>query len=88
MWSHVQRRLFFWGLTQFQIMALDYAIAGDSFTPASPRLWNATGVESFDIMPDGKRAVVIPVGEPKEATHAVFLLNFIDDLRRRFPRHG
>jgi hypothetical protein len=40
-------------------------------------------VDSFDLMPDGKRVVVIPAAEQKEATHATFLLNFMDDLRRR-----
>jgi len=84
-WSRAQRRLFFLGLHQFQIMAADYSVAGDAFTAASPRLWNPTRIEAFDVMPDGKRAVVIPAIERKQATHAVFLLNFIDDLRRRFP---
>ena len=87
-WSRVQRRLFFLGLTHFQIMAADYTIAGDSFAPASPRSWNATRIDAFDLMPDGKRAVVVPAIERKEATDAVFLLNFIDDLRRRFPSGG
>jgi hypothetical protein len=38
------------------------------------------------MMPDGKRAVIIPAAEQKEATHAVFLLNFFDELKRRVPR--
>jgi len=36
-------------------------------------------------MPDGKRIVAIPSAVQKEVTHAVFLLNFMDDLRRRVP---
>ena len=62
-----------------------YSIAGDSFSPARPSLWNETRVESFDVMPDGKRVVVIPAAEQKHSTHATFLLNFTDDLRRRVP---
>jgi hypothetical protein len=37
------------------------------------------------MMPDGKRAVVIPAAEQKESTHATLLLSFIDDLKRRAP---
>ena len=29
--------------------------------------------------------MVIPAAEQKIATHATFLLNFMDDLRRRLP---
>ena len=42
-------------------------------------------LQGFDLMPDGKRIVIIPAAEQKEPTHATFLLNFIDDLRRRLP---
>jgi hypothetical protein len=42
-------------------------------------------LEGFDLMPDGKRIVIIPAADQKETTHATFLLNFIDDLRRRLP---
>jgi hypothetical protein len=43
---------------------------------------------SFDITPDGKRAVVFP--RPAEtraegSLHATFLLNFFDEVRRRIP---
>ena len=66
-------------------MVTGYSVAGDSFSPARPRPWNDTRVESFDLMPDGKRVVMIPAADQKEATHATFLLNFMDDLRRRLP---
>jgi hypothetical protein len=42
-------------------------------------------VDSFDVMPDCKHVVLIPPAEQKEATHATFLLNFIDELLRRAP---
>ena len=66
-------------------MVAGYSVAGDSFSPARPRPWNETRVESFDLMPDGKRVVMVPAADQKEATHAIFLLNFMDDLRRRLP---
>ncbi len=45
--------------------------------------------EALDIAPDGKRFVVFPsfdVPHPEQLVdpHAVFLLNFFDDLKRRF----
>jgi hypothetical protein len=42
-------------------------------------------VKSFDLMPDSKRVIMVPAAEQKEATHAVFLLNFTDTLRQRMP---
>ena len=66
-------------------MVAAYSVAGDSFSPARPRVWNDTRVDAYDLMPDGKRVVMIPAAEQKEATHATFLLNFMDDLRRRLP---
>ena len=68
-------------------MVTHYSIAGGSFWPARPRQWNPmrATLQGFDLMPDGKRIVIIPAAEQKEPTHATFLLNFIDDLRRRLP---
>ncbi len=62
-----------------------YSTAGDSFSPGPARVWNETKVDSFDIMPDGKRIVAFPSGIQKEPNHAIFLLNYMDDLRRRLP---
>ncbi len=84
-WSRNGRELFYKGISDFRIMVTGYSVAGDSFSPARPRRWNDTRVESFDLMPDGKRVVVISAADQKEATHATFLLNFMDDLRRRLP---
>jgi hypothetical protein len=77
--------LFYQGISDFRVTVAGYSVAGDSFTPARPRPWNDTRVESFDLLPDGKRVVMIPAADQKEATHATFLLNFMDDLRRRLP---
>jgi hypothetical protein len=40
-------------------------------------------IERFDLLPDGKRAVAVPAADQKRSTHATFLVNFMDDLRRR-----
>jgi len=90
-WSRTGRELFYVDAADSRIMVAGYSVAGDSLSPASPRPWNDsatrsdTRVERFDLMPDGKRVVMIPAAEQKEATHATFLLNFMDDLRRRLP---
>jgi len=77
--------LFYQGVPETQIMVTPYSVAGDSFSPARPHPWNDTKVKSFDLMPDGKRVLMVPAAEQKEATHAVFLLNFTDTLRQRMP---
>ena len=84
-WSRAGRELFYKNIRDLRIMVAGYGIAGDSFSPARPRVWNEAKVESFDLMPDGKRVVMIPAADQKEPTHAMFLLNFMDDLRRRLP---
>jgi len=84
-WSRDGRQLFYQGVPETQIMVTPYSVAGDSFSPARPHPWNDTKVKSFDLMPDGKRVLMVPAAEQKEATHAVFLLNFTDTLRQRMP---
>jgi len=84
-WSRTSRQVFYHGAPDSQIKVADYVATGDSFSPARPHSWNDTRVERFDLMPDGKRAVMVPSYEQKEATHATFLFNFADDLRRRVP---
>ena len=81
-WSLKSQKLFYRSISGFGIMAAGYAVAGDSFSPAKPRVWNGMRVEGFDLMPDGKRAVVIPAAVQKEATHATFLLNFAPGRQR------
>jgi Tol biopolymer transport system component len=84
-WSRAARRLFYQAIPGYHIMAADYGVAGDSFSPSQPRVWNKTRVviQGFDLMPDGKRIVAIPMADQKEPTHAAFLLNFIDGFGRR-----
>lgn len=84
-WSRSAHELFYQSKPDGQLTVVEYSVAGDSFSPAPPRMWNNTRVESFDLMPDGKRVLAIPSAGQKETTHAVFLLNFMDDLRRRVP---
>lgn len=77
-----------------RIMAASYTTQGDLFSSGAPRVWSPVKIrgiglqQSFDISPDGKRAAMFPVEEaanPAGSLHATFLLNFIDEVRRRFP---
>jgi serine/threonine-protein kinase len=84
-WSLTSREFFYRSVADSRVMVVPYSVSGDSFSPATPRAWNETRVDSFDLMADGKHVVIIPAAGQKEPTHATFLLNFIDDLSRRVP---
>jgi len=93
-WSRNGRELFFLGPDQ-RIRVTDYTASGNSFSPGTPRVWSDKrvadlGVNSaYDLAPDGKRFAVIldaeQTGDSKPATSITVLVNFIDELRRRFP---
>ena len=72
-----------------QIMDASYTASGDAFSADKPRLWSSQVVMEYDIAPDGKSIAAIlepPAGAGGAApAEAVFLLNFLDELRRRVP---
>jgi serine/threonine-protein kinase len=73
-----------------QIMAVSYTVKGDTFVPERPRVWIAKlGGTMWDLARDGKRVLVLTPVEsaetPKPEHEVVFLLNFLDELRRRVP---
>ncbi|HEV1287201.1 MAG TPA: hypothetical protein VNU44_17915 [Bryobacteraceae bacterium] len=64
--------------------------------PGKPRLWTDKqiffpGTSNLALAPDGKRFAVFPMpeasGPDKGPVHVTFLLNFLDELRRRIPRN-
>jgi hypothetical protein len=69
----------------------DYKVQGDSFAASQPREWLQKPIPAnsgWDLGADGKRFVVVlnaEAGEQTPSTHAVFLFNFLDELRRRVP---
>lgn len=83
-WSPKTRELFYQAKPDSRLMVTRYSVAGDSFSAERPHVWSETLVESFDVMPDGRRIVAFPAIQ-KESTHAIFLLNYMADLRRRLP---
>jgi len=90
-WSRAGQELVFQAPDQ-RLMAVSYAIHGDSFSASKPRLWSDTlvtpafaGHFSWDLAPDGKRVATAlqPAVGP-----LTFLLNFFDELDRRTPASG
>jgi serine/threonine-protein kinase len=90
-WSNNGRELFYQSFDN-HIMAVEYAVKGDSFIPGKPRIWSdrkiySGGVTNWALAPDGKRfAVFLPpevAGAEPNPLHVTFLLNFFDELRRR-----
>jgi hypothetical protein len=76
---------------------VDYAVDGDSFVPAKPRVWSETqlfspGLMNLDLAPDGKRFAVLyapePSGSEKASVHVTVLLNFFDEVKRRISATG
>jgi Tol biopolymer transport system component len=92
-WSNNGRELFY-ETADNRIMVLDYTVNGDSFVPGKPRLWSDKrifypGTMNLDLAPDGKRFAVLETPEAaapeKGSVHVTFLLNFLDELRRKVP---
>jgi serine/threonine-protein kinase len=92
-WSNNGRELFY-ETADNRIMVVDYTVNGDSFLPGKPRLWSETQLfysrsSNLALAPDGKRFAVFPMpetaGPNKGSVHVTFLLNFLDELRRKIP---
>ncbi|HTS26950.1 MAG TPA: protein kinase [Bryobacteraceae bacterium] len=87
-WSRTRNELLY--SSGDQIMAVSYAVKGDSFVAEKPRVWIAKlGGGAWDLAPGGERvAVLTPVDTPeasKQEHEVVFLFNFFDYLRQRVP---
>jgi serine/threonine-protein kinase len=95
-WSRNRKELFYVN-SDNRIMVVGYKTDGRSFLPEKPRLWSTAplfrptnnSLWNLDIGPDGRRFVVLAAPESSSdeppALHAIVLLNFFDELRRRLP---
>jgi serine/threonine-protein kinase len=93
-WARNGRDLFFETLDN-HIMMVDYSASGDSFSNEKPHLWSDRQIRdmgtvfNYDLTPDGKRIVAFPPDTASIAesgsVKVSFLLNFLDELRRRVP---
>ncbi len=95
-WARNKRELFFQDLESHRIMVVTYTASGDSFAVASPpRVWSDSrllelGVHrAYDVAPDGRRLAGVlyadGTAEWKRVMRVNFMLNFLDELRRRVP---
>ncbi|HMC62122.1 MAG TPA: hypothetical protein VKJ01_23205, partial [Candidatus Solibacter sp.] len=97
-WSPNGRELFYRDPNNANalIMVADYtAPAGGAFASAKPRVWSPRPIRgvghslTFAMAPDGKHFAVFPLpeaaAEDKAPGHVTFLLNFLDELRRKVP---
>jgi WD40-like Beta Propeller Repeat len=87
-WSPNGHKLFY-ETADNRIMVVDYTTNGSSFMPGQPRLWTdrqllSPGKLNLALAPDGKRFAVFQAQEaPRTPPRVVFLLNFLDELKRR-----
>ena len=93
MWSRNGKELFYLSMADDRIMVANYTVQGDAFNADRPRVWSERPVlrphfiRVLDLHPDGKRFAVFPRSETEEAKgglNVTLLLNFEDELRRRF----
>ena len=85
-WAPTGKRLYLRRLPDFRLVAADYSGEGSTFRVGAVRVRSRIAVDSFDVLPDGRHVVAIPAyADLKDATRATFLVNFMDDLRRRVP---
>ena len=82
-WSRTSHELFYVDPAG-HVMVVAYATNGGAFTAGQPRVWSDRRIAAFDLMPDGKRLIgSLLQDDNKPATHAMFVFNFFDELRRR-----
>ena len=98
-WSRSGRELFYLDHSN-RIMVVPYSVTNDSFSAGKPRLWSPVPIFrpvnrslwSFDLAPDGKRFVALAKsgakGQNNATVHMTVLLNFFDELWRRWPQSG
>ena len=96
-WSKTRSELLYMNRDQ-RLMSVMYAIYRGEFRPQKPVVWSDQRIDRrnifgsfrrpFDLHPDGERIVMAPErdgSQSEKQDHAVFVLNFFDELRRLAP---
>jgi serine/threonine-protein kinase len=92
-WSPSGRQIYF-AAPDYRIMVADVDAKGDAFASGKPKVWSETRIglaprwTTFNVAPDGKIVAFVPEGDQtivRGMTHATFLLNFFDELKRKLP---
>jgi len=95
-WSRNGQALFY-ETFDGHVMEVAYRVQGNSFAPEQPRPWPGPPIlvgsfSSFDVSPDSQRLVVFPrpdsTASNQATVHVTFLLNYLDEIRRRIPAAG
>ena len=80
--------------TPSKIMAVPYAVVGDSFQPQTPKVWSSASVQraspfngAYDLHPDGKRIAAAAVVDQSGIVQdkVVFVFNFAEYLAKIAP---
>ena len=90
-WSMTGSQLFY--ATGNRIFVVPYSVAGDVFRAGSRESWSTTPYQllsfkesPYAVHPDGKRlAISAEQNTPESSDEFVFILNFLDELRRTLP---
>jgi Protein kinase domain/WD40-like Beta Propeller Repeat len=86
-WSRTGRELLY-RTEDNRVMVVRYAVMGDSFIAEKPQPWtearlaNVGQWRNFDTAPDGRIVALMSAGQKEADHHAVFVANFLDQLRR------
>jgi hypothetical protein len=86
-WPRDCRALYFLSSDR-HIVEVAYSEKANLFVPKPARAWSETPIpfNLFDMSPAGKRALIAtPAAAEPGNLHVTFLLNFLDELRRRLP---
>jgi hypothetical protein len=93
MWSQARHELFFRGGDN-RIRVAAYEVKGGLFLPQKARVWSDVRLaerlnasRNFSMSADGTRAAALlpdEAGQTMLGNQVVFVLNFFDELRRRF----
>jgi serine/threonine-protein kinase len=87
-WSRRSAEILFRPINARGVMAASYKVDGESFVANPPKVWAAGFLptrprqRSFDVDRDGNRIVAAPALPIPAPDKAVFVFNFLDELRR------
>jgi hypothetical protein len=94
-WSGNGSEIFFESASENGIMSVSYRVEGNRFAAEKARLsvpyHPGSGLvglipNTWDVMPDGKRAVFVRPDDDGGARRMMFLLNFGSELQRRLAQ--
>jgi Tol biopolymer transport system component len=88
-WSPNGREIFYESPDN-RIRVVDYVVKGGALEAGKPRVWSSRPLQNvfksnLAMAPDGKHFAAFEPLETKSVLHIGFLLNIVDELKRRLP---